>query len=141
VTRKPDWQSLLHAFLLEHQSEPFRYGRWDCCLFVCSAIYTMTGVDPASSFRGAYSSLRTARLAIAAYGSGSVAELVETITAKHGIQAIPVVCAQRGDIALVPNRSDISLGLIGLNGREIILASARGLWKVPTSVAIRTWHV
>jgi hypothetical protein len=42
--------------LLEHQSDSFSYGRWDCCLFVCDAIRVMTGIDLAADYRGAYSS-------------------------------------------------------------------------------------
>ena len=49
MTRKPDWQALLDAFLAEHQFDSFQYGRWDCCLFVCDAIQAMTGVDPAAA--------------------------------------------------------------------------------------------
>ena len=61
VTRKPDWQALLDAFLAEHQFDSFQYGRWDCCLFVCDAILAMTGVDPAAAYRGTYSSRAESR--------------------------------------------------------------------------------
>ena len=61
MTRKPDWQALLDAFLAEHQFDTFQYGRWDCCLFVCDAVLVMTGVDPAAAYRGTYSSRAQSR--------------------------------------------------------------------------------
>jgi hypothetical protein len=131
MTRKPDWQSLLDAFLNEHQFDEFEYGRWDCCLFVCAALKVMTGVDPASRYRGAYSSRATARRL------GPVPKIVTAVCAELGLEECPVLRAQRGDIALVKK----SLGLVALNGREILLVSSKGLWRAPLSMAVRAWHV
>jgi uncharacterized protein YfcZ (UPF0381/DUF406 family) len=136
VTRKPDWQVLLHAFLMEHRYDAFRYGRCDCCLFVCDAVSVMTGVDPAAAFRGTYSSRAQARRAY-----GSVQELAEAVTAKHGMPESPVLHARRGDVALIKRNRDYSLGLVAMNGLDIVLASSRGLWRVPVSLAVRAWHV
>jgi hypothetical protein len=143
VTRKPDWQALLHAFLMEHRSDAFSYGRWDCCLFACGAISVMTGVDLAAGFRGAYSSRSEARRAILAHcGSTSVQAVVEAVTAKNGMPETPVLHARRGDVTLIKRSGrDYSLGLVALNGRDIVLASARGLWTIPVSSALRAWHV
>jgi hypothetical protein len=30
---------------------------------------------------------------------------------------------------------------VALNGRDIVLASVRGLWTTPVSSAVRAWHV
>ena len=142
MTREPDWQARLHAFLMEHRSDAFRYGRWDCCLFVCDAIFEMTGVDPAANFRGAYSSRAEARRAlIAQVGSSSVEAAVEAVTAKHGMRETGVLHARRGDVVLIARSRDFSLGLVALSGRDIALASSRGLWTIPLSSAVRAWHV
>jgi hypothetical protein len=128
---------------MEHRCDAFSYGRWDCCLFVCTAVSVMTGVDLAAGFRGAYSSRSEARHAIFAYcGSTSVQAVVEAVTAKYGIEETAVLHARRGDLVLVTRSGrDYSLGLLALNGRDIVLASARGLWTIPVSSALRAWHV
>jgi hypothetical protein len=127
---------------MEHRSDAFRYGRWDCCLFVCDAIRVMTGVDPAADFRGAYSSRTGARHALLAHvGSASVQAVVEAVTAKYGMQETSVLHARRGDVALIKRSRDHSLGLVALNGRDIALASSTGLWTIPVSAAVRAWHV
>ena len=137
MTRHPDWQTLLDAFLCEHQFEPFHYGQWDCGLFVCSAVRVMTGVDPAASLRNVYSSPREAVQTMRARGIRSVEGLVEAVTTECRMPETPVSCAQRGDVALVRH----SLGLVALNGRDVLLASACGLWRIPLSMAARTWRV
>jgi hypothetical protein len=143
LTRLPDWQSRLNTFLLAHQSEPFRYGRFDCCLFVCEAISVMTGVDPAAGFRETYSSRAGARRALVSYcGTASVRAFAEAFTAKYGMrESATVLHAQRGDAALIERSRDYSLGLIALNGREIVVASSLGLSMAPLSSAVRSWHV
>jgi hypothetical protein len=135
VTRKPDWQALLDAFLARHQFDTFQYGRWDCCLFVCDAVLVMTGVDPAPAYRGTYSSRAQSRR------HGSVQANVEAVCAKHGMQEAPVPFARRGDVVLVRRRRSCSLGLVALNGREIVLTSSAGLWLLPLGSAVRAWHV
>ena len=137
MTRKPDWQALLDAFFAEHQFDSFQYGRWDCCLFVCDAVFVMTGVDPAAAYRGTYASKAEARNA----ARGSVQATVEAVCAEHGMKETAVSFARRGDVALVGSRRDCSLGIVALNGREIVLTSSAGLWRVPLGTAVRAWHV
>ena len=137
MNRVSDWAGKLGAFLSERQFDAFHYGRWDCCLFVCDAICTMTGVDPAARFRGAYASAREARRMMRAAGAGSLAAMVEAITSEHSMPEVPVRYAQRGDVALI----GCTLGLVALNGRDVVVPSSRGLWRVPMARAVRAWRV
>jgi hypothetical protein len=132
MTRKPDWQALLDRFLAEHRFDTFQYGRWDCCLFVSDAILVMTGIDPAAGYRGTYSSRAQSRR------FGPLQAHVGAVCAKHGMQEAPVALAQRGDVVMVGRRQ---LGLVALNGREAVLTSSAGLWRVPLGSAVRAWHV
>ncbi len=102
----------------------------------------MTGVDPAHEFRDNYASRGEAYRSIeAATGAKSVQAIVASITAKLQMPEIPVPCAQRGDVVLVQRARDFSLGLVALNGREIVVCRARGLCRIPMSHAIRAWRV
>jgi hypothetical protein len=142
MTRLPDWQARLDSFLRAHAHAPFVYGSWDCCLFVCSAIYEMTGVDPAQDFRGNYNSRGEAYRSIkAATGSGSVQAIVANITAKLQMPEIPVRRAQTGDIVLIERARDFSLGLIALSWSEIIVCRARGLCRISLTHSVRAWRV
>lgn len=142
MTRLHDWQARLDSFLHVHAHDPFVYGSWDCCLFVCDAILEMTGIDPAQDYRDNYKSRGEAyRLIKAATGSKSLQTIVANITAKLQMAKIPVLCAQRGDVVLIKRARDYSLGLIALNGREIVACRAHGLCRISLSHATRAWRV
>ena len=132
--RKPDWQSRLHEYLVAHHQDKFRYGQIDCCLFVSSAVLEMTGTDLGAPFRGRYASRKAAFEAIAKYtGAPSVKAIAEKIFTEHGIRKIPVLSASRGDIVLLERSVDYSLGLIDLSGKDVLVSSRRGLWRLPLS--------
>jgi hypothetical protein len=142
MTRLPDWQARLNRFLIEHANKPFSYGSWDCCLWVCSAIHEMTGIDPAQDFRDKYQSRGEAYRAIkAATGAASVQAIVENITTKLQMPEIPVRRAQTGDVVLIERARDYSIGLTALNWSEIIVSQARGLRCISLTHAIRAWRV
>jgi hypothetical protein len=142
MTRLPDWQARLDSFLRTHAHDRFVYGSWDCCLFVCSAVREMTGVDPASDFRDKYSSRGEAyRLIKAATGATSVQAIVASITAKLQMPEIPVRRVQTGDIVIIERARDFSLGIIALNWSEIIVCRARGLCRISLNHAVRAWRV
>jgi hypothetical protein len=142
MTRRPDWQARLDRFLTANAQRPFAYGSWDCCLWVCSAIQEMTGVDPAEDFRNNYRTRDEAyRLIKARTGARSLQMIVASITAKLQMPEIPVLSAQRGDVVLLKRPRDYSLGLIAMNGRHIIVSQERGLRPVSLNHATKAWHV
>ena len=142
MQRKSDWQEALDAFLTAHENRRFEYGKWDCCLFVCDAIVAMTGVDLAASYRGQYST-RTGAFHIIGeqIGTASIQAVAANAAAAHNMREVPVPRAHRGDMVLVGRGRDYSLGLVALNGRDVIVASKRGLWRLPLSRAVRAWQV
>ena len=142
MQRRSDWQGALDAFLRAHEERRFEYGTWDCCIFVCDAIVAMTGVDPAASYRGKYSTRAGALHAISEQlGTASIQAVAANAAAAHQMPEVPVPYAHRGDLVLIARGRDYSLGLVALNGSEVIVASKRGLWRLPLSRAVRAWQV
>jgi hypothetical protein len=135
LSRLPCWQCSLSKFLFLNSDRHFAYGSFDCCLFVCDAIQAMTGTDIAARFRGAYSSLKEARK------YGSVRKIVEQVTAEFAMPEVSILHAQRGDAALVKRRHSYVLGLVDLNGRQIVVLSGNGLMRIPVREASRAWRV
>ena len=142
MQRRSDWQQIFDEFLRTNQNRPFAYGKWDCCLFVCDAIIEITGIDLAAPYRGKYSNLKGALHAISEkLGTASIQAVAENAAAAHHMLEVPVSHAHRGDMVLVGRGRDHSLGLIALNGRDVIVTSKRGLWRLPLSCAVRAWRV
>ena len=52
MARLDDWQTLLADELSKPRS--FSWGKNDCCLFAGDIVQTITGIDPAATFRGKY---------------------------------------------------------------------------------------
>jgi hypothetical protein len=142
LVRLPDWPALLDAFLQANRYCKFSYGRADCCLFVCDAIRVMTGTDPAAPFRGKYDSLKGALREMKGYcGSASVASVAELVASRNGMPEISPRRAGRGDAALLDGPLGCSLGVVALNGREIVVCGHADLEAIPLARAIRAWRV
>lgn len=140
--RLPNWQAALDSFLREHERERFRYGSWDCCLFVANAIQVMTGQDFAAEFRGHYASRVDAyRELEKRTGKASVRAVAEQAAERFRLREITAGYAQRGDMVLLRRSHHYSLGLVALNGREVLIARARGLWRISLSNAVKVWSI
>src|SRR6185437_16001334 len=135
MIRFPDWPIRLEQFLRESSTEPFQYGRHDCCVFVANAVLAMTGRDLAADVRGRYRSRKEAlALAQDRTGTRSIRALIETLLCD--LPEVAPRMAQRGDIVLVKRASDVSLGLVALNGKEILAASRGGFVHLSMSRAL-----
>ena len=144
MTRFPNWPARLEGFFFLHETTPpkFRYGTFDCCLFACDAIEAMTGVDPASGFRGKYFCLKEARFLMRQYcGSPSVRALAEKITQEFGMpEEANALLLNRGDLALIERPRDYLLGIVSLTGQDIVVATAKGIERIPFFSAMKGWH-
>jgi hypothetical protein len=143
LTRLPDWQTRLQRFFVDHHSEGFEYGHLDCCLFACDAILAMTGTDIAEWFRGRYSTRKEAMVLVREFaGKATTLAVAERVTEANGMSKVEVLRLQRGDVALIKRgERDHSLGIVALNGTEIVTVSKDGLVRVPLNLALAGWRV
>lgn len=100
----------------------------------------MTGVDPAGHFRGAYRSRREATALVRPMGFQA---MVAEVCKANSMQETMVPFARRGDVALVRHgaRPVCSLGIVAMNGRDVVVVASQGLWRVPLATAMRAWRV
>lgn len=111
MTRLPDWEERLHAFLDGCSVAVFGYGhhrdpaQLDCCMFSAGAVIALTGEDPASEFRGRYRSMAGASRALRTHGAGT---LERTLDAKFEERA--AAFARRGDLVMVDQAVGVCIG-------------------------------
>lgn len=142
MQRFPDWAGRLDAFLRANADRKFRYGSWDCWLFVAGAIEAMTGIDVATGLRGAYKSAADAQQAIERDGVRSLDAAAGTRLVAAGCQEIEANFAARGDVvAVARGRGRVLLGLVGLAPDRLLVVGSRGLLQIPRGLAIKAWHV
>ncbi len=105
MIRLPDWETRLHDYLAASEGAVFAWGVVDCALFAAGAVEAMTGIDPAASYRGHYSTATGAIKALRRYGAGTLAD---TISAAFPERAIGH--ARRGDLVMVDGMVGVCIG-------------------------------
>lgn len=94
LTRLPDWEPRLVAYLERCDPLPFEWGRHDCCSFAAGAVEAQTGVDFYAPFLGRYQTQRGAIRALKAQGH---ADMFGPFDKALGERRAPLLL-QRGDI-------------------------------------------
>jgi len=142
ILKLSNWQSRLSTYLVSAALAPFRYGAFDCGLFVAGAIEAMTGVDVVPALRGSYSDRRSAFAAVRSIcGSSTMEELADYLTARHGMPEVAPVMARRGDPVQLRSGRRSSLGIVAMHGTDILTPYRGGLLLLPRAHATRAWHV
>lgn len=134
MTRLPDWEDRLHAYLVEHEGAVFAWGQTDCALFAAGAVLAQTGDDFAAPFRGQYRSAAGSVRALKTWGAGDLASTIGTV-----LPEIPTGFAKRGDIVMFAASAGVCVGADGLFiGEE---DGAPGLVRIPRADWDRAWSV
>lgn len=136
LQRLPGWELALEAAL--RHTQPFAWGRADCCLFAADVVRAMTGQDFAARWRGRYASapgaLRFVREA------GGLQRLVEALL---GPAKEPLL-AHRGDLVLfclTPHASHLTAAL-GICAGDALAAQGRdGVVFAPLSAGLASWRI
>jgi hypothetical protein len=139
--RHVNWPILLDSVIRQATTKPFCWGQHDCALFVADCIHAITGMDPAHAFRGAYDSEETADAALMDCAGGGIDALAYKMAADHGYATMLPAYAQRGDVVLCNLGHQQALGVVAMNGREVLLSSPQGLLARPLSIAVVAWRV
>lgn len=142
MSRLPDWEARLGAFIETNRHREFAWGEWDCILFACAAVEAMTGEDPAATYRGRYSDATGARAALRELGKGT---LLKTVDAEF--QRKKVGYAGRGDLIWRDGAVGVCMGGAALFVGEARLARTEGVARqaayisVPRPLWQKAWAV
>ena len=120
LQRLHDWPVRLDRIITSARDVPFKWGEFDCALFVCACIKAMTDVDPGAKYLRTYSDEPGA---IRIYG-GDLAAFTANIAAELGMPEVGVTFARRGDVVFLDNGTEHGcIGIVGLDGRFAACAS------------------
>ena len=110
IERVQDWPILLDEYIRDHLNKPFTWGDNDCCLFACTAVQILTGIDPAESWRGKYTSREAALHLAQVRGCNTVYDIAKSMAAQYGFEEIMPGFASRGDIVCHTSTNPNGLG-------------------------------
>lgn len=118
LERRHDWRTHLNAYLNDIKAADLVWGKHDCAIGLAAhAIEAMTGVDIASQWRGRYDDAASALRMLRKDGFADLEALGRSL-----LPAVPPAMAQIGDIALVPNDSELAALGVVIGDRIMVLA-------------------
>lgn len=135
MVRREDWSERLTEAVDAAYNRPFAWGMHDCALWAADVVEAMTGRDPAESYRGRYTTPRSAIKALRDHG---FADLGEAITDALG-EPIEPKLAQRGDVVLTDNGGQPAAGVC--IGKTVAVPGRAGLVFQPIAGWLMAWRV
>lgn len=130
MSRLPDWEARLSAYLSAPGRDCFVWGQSDCALFSCGAIEAMTGKHPFPEFIGAYSDRKGAARALRDLGMGTLHR-----TFGSRFQSIENSFAKRGDIVWAHDALGVCIGSFAL------FLGDEGFIRVPRADFADAWSI
>lgn len=112
--RNRDWTTQLATTIKAAIERPFSWGEFDCCLFAADCSMAVCGTDPATLYRGRYTTEAGAKRLLKK-NHGSLEAAWDACFLR-----VPPAFIQRGDVALYD----------GVNGRGIAVFWAGEFWSV-----------
>ncbi len=130
--RIENWPTVLMDMVEKAESEPFVWGKNDCCLWVADVVLAITSRDFAVNLRGKYSTEKEATL------------LYDGYTLKHLIGSIlgasvSVNFAQRGDVVMCKFKAGETLGIC--IGAKAVFKTETGIIQVPILRCDFAWRI
>ncbi len=134
LTRLPDWEERLSAWLSECAGASFEWGKLDCLMFAAGAIKAVTGHDPAKGHRGEYNSLASSVRYLKKLGADSPWEYLD-----NTFPSTPKAFARRGDLVLAEGNVGVCFGgyalFVGIENEE------PGLIRIPFAEWQAAWAI
>ena len=139
MKRASNWPTIFAAFIERKRSEPFAWGSNDCCLFASDWVLDATGIDPAQSFRGKYSTALGAARFLKA--NGGVRGIIKSVGEPLGMTAVDGARCQRGDLVIAETGSGEGIGIC--IGSHAAFVSKDGLRFIPIDFqrAAHCWRI
>lgn len=138
--RVSNWPALLTAAIDDAKTKPFAWGVHDCCMNAANLIQAITGVDPAASFRGTYSTESEAQAIIEA--AGGLVALIDGIAAQNGWTKCRPLNARRGDLVVCFQKDTQTFALGVCTGRNAVFVSPFvGMIFQPIENCVNAWRV
>jgi len=138
LERKQNWPQKLNEILENARHREFERGMHDCALFVCDAIFCMTGVDFGEDLRGTYD---TKKAAFEAVQNTGCRDLIALASKRLGKPLKKSSMAGRGDVVAVKYGDELGLAIVDLTGRRAVTPGLKELQYYPSKYWLKAWKV
>lgn len=140
------WEQRLADYIASIEEAHFQYGTLDCTIFASDCVKAMTGVDIIGADRGKYHDLETLReYMFTNYGTKDHVLCIINRLRDLGIHQVNPSFAKRGDAVILSqlkeNEIIYILGIIHLNGVDVMAMQQDGLGLYPRQMIKRAWSI
>lgn len=139
IRRCENWKSELDEFIRQNFNRKFKWGSWDCCLFVVGAVKSMSGVNIGEWFEGKYHDKRTAFVAIREFCDGDLIDMVDKTADTYGFKSINNLLASFGDIVVCDDGYKDIMGVCV--GHSVLVLTENGIITFKKSLIVKTWRI
>lgn len=145
-----DWATRLDKYFNECADKEFKYGVFDCWIFVADGILAMTGEDIIFKFARGYETESEAVILMkkAKPNSNHMPKLavfeflVNTVAKECKFKQVNINFAKRGDVSLMDQALNNSLGFVDLSGRYVIFPHPKkGIMRAPLKYGYKFWSI
>ena len=135
VKKQAQWDIKLYEFINKSKDKPFKWGKWDCCIFGIEAIKEMTGELPLKSH---WKNKKEAMDFIAT--EGTLNKIMTKYLKEWNLFVIDKMFITAGDIALVKDENDEEL--VGVcTGNMIACVCEAGFTFKGNMTAKKVWRI
>lgn len=134
--RFQNWEIRFNSFIEENKNKTFKYGEYDCSLFVFGAINAMTGKDYSNDIKGFYRTRKESEEFLKEKGFNN---LENACTYYLGEPRININYTQRGDVVICKNGEDVMAAIVSLSGTYAWGVGKKKLQKIKKERWIKSW--
>lgn len=134
------WEKRLSELIEENSKRKFEYGIFDCVLFACDAIKSLTGLNPRRIIAKEYQGEGEASKIIEEWGG--IERIANIVADRYAFESIPVLFAQRGDIVMAEIKNLKSLGVCV--GKKVAFPKLQGglvFMNIDSKLLIKAWRI
>lgn len=140
IKRLDNWPTLMYKAIDAKQNQPFIWGMYDCCLFVCDVIFAMTGTDMAYKFRDRYSTKEEAYALLRKLTKKrGMVQSINKICEEFGVAEISPTHIQRGDVVTITTELGDTLAIC--DGDQVLAMGVKGVVALPAKNIKRAWRI
>lgn len=138
-----DWVQRFETVVEKKKNLHFDWGTHNCVTFASDLFEATTGKKVQADIKLAPNSTeRQAYVVLKKFAGGGIDNALEKTAKEFGLEEIPPLMAQRGDLLIVEFDGTRCAATVNLTGRSAIAVTPdKGLADIPMKFAVRAWRI
>ena len=138
MKKLPQWEIRLFDFISSNKDKSFKWGKWDCCIFVIEAVRAMTETE---IMKPSWNNKLEALFFIKENGK-TINSATTKFLKKSGLKTIDKNFITAGDVVLLKDIHNNNEQIMGIcTGNLIACVSEEGISYRENQSAVKVWRI